>query len=147
MWPDPQETTDLVTFTEEILNGKLHLLCSVWNQRFLELLLTELFWNIRSFLTWLLPAMSTGSYLLLLQPSFLLYQFLLTKSSTKLQFQMIICTKRLAWNHNFQQSWAPTPQNGQTHSNYLSATARNCLSVFDYFVGLVPKGLCSLFKK
>ena len=28
MWPNPQETTDLVTFTEEILNGKLHFLCS-----------------------------------------------------------------------------------------------------------------------
>ena len=26
-----QETTDLVTFTEEILNGKLHFLCSVMN--------------------------------------------------------------------------------------------------------------------
>ena len=25
MWPNPQETVDLVTFTEEILNGKLHL--------------------------------------------------------------------------------------------------------------------------
>ena len=24
MWPNPQETADLVTFTEEILNGKLH---------------------------------------------------------------------------------------------------------------------------
>ena len=24
MWPNPQETVDLVTFTEEILNGKLH---------------------------------------------------------------------------------------------------------------------------
>ena len=29
MWPDPQETANLVTFTEEILNGKLHFLCSV----------------------------------------------------------------------------------------------------------------------
>ena len=28
MWPDPQETADLVTFTEEILNGKLHFLYS-----------------------------------------------------------------------------------------------------------------------
>ena len=28
MWPNPQETVDLVTFTEEILNGKLHFLCS-----------------------------------------------------------------------------------------------------------------------
>ena len=29
MWPYSQVTTDLVTFTEEILNGKLHFLCSV----------------------------------------------------------------------------------------------------------------------
>ena len=29
MWPNPQETADLVTFTEEILNGKLHFLWSV----------------------------------------------------------------------------------------------------------------------
>ena len=28
MWPNPQEAADLVTFTEEILNGKLHFLCS-----------------------------------------------------------------------------------------------------------------------
>ena len=28
MLPNPQETADLVTFTEEILNGKLHFLCS-----------------------------------------------------------------------------------------------------------------------
>ena len=28
MWPNPQETVDLLKFTEEILNGKLHFLCS-----------------------------------------------------------------------------------------------------------------------
>ena len=28
MWPNPQETADLVTFIEEILNGKLSFLCS-----------------------------------------------------------------------------------------------------------------------
>ena len=28
MWPNPQETADLVTFTEEILDGKFHFLCS-----------------------------------------------------------------------------------------------------------------------
>ena len=28
MWPDPKETADLVTFTTEILNGKLHVLCN-----------------------------------------------------------------------------------------------------------------------
>ena len=29
MWPNPQETADLVTFTEEILNEKLRFLFSV----------------------------------------------------------------------------------------------------------------------
>ena len=29
MWPDPQEAANLVTFTEEILNEKLHFLCRV----------------------------------------------------------------------------------------------------------------------
>ena len=29
MLPNPQFPADLVTFTEEILNGKLHFLCSV----------------------------------------------------------------------------------------------------------------------
>ena len=29
MRPNPQETVDLVTFTEEILNGKIQFLCSV----------------------------------------------------------------------------------------------------------------------
>ena len=28
MWPSPQFPADLVTFTEETLNGKLHFLCS-----------------------------------------------------------------------------------------------------------------------
>ena len=28
MWPIPQFAAELVTFTEEILNGKLHFLCS-----------------------------------------------------------------------------------------------------------------------
>ena len=37
MWPNPQETADLVTFSEEILNGKLHFLCTerlVWKQNY-----------------------------------------------------------------------------------------------------------------
>ena len=28
MWPNPQEAVTSVTFTEEILHGKLHFLCS-----------------------------------------------------------------------------------------------------------------------
>ena len=50
-----QETTDLVTFTEEILNGKLHILCSVIryemkSQDFITfyLGLQGLLWNIRA---------------------------------------------------------------------------------------------------
>ena len=30
MRPNPQETADLVAFTEETLNGKFHFLCSVY---------------------------------------------------------------------------------------------------------------------
>ena len=30
MWLNPLEIADLVTFTEEILNGKLHFLCTIW---------------------------------------------------------------------------------------------------------------------
>ena len=31
MWPNPQFPEDLVTFTEEILNWKIHFLCSETN--------------------------------------------------------------------------------------------------------------------
>ena len=31
MWPNPQFPAHLVTFTEEILIGKLHFLCNEWN--------------------------------------------------------------------------------------------------------------------
>ena len=44
MWPNPQETADLVTFTEEIINGKLQFL---WSDKFLstnEKLRFLLFW-------------------------------------------------------------------------------------------------------
>ena len=34
MWPNTQETADLVTFTEEILNGKLNFSCSVSSNTF-----------------------------------------------------------------------------------------------------------------
>ena len=34
MWPNPQFPAHLVTFTEEILNGKLHFLCSESNKIF-----------------------------------------------------------------------------------------------------------------
>ena len=33
MWPNPQFPADLVTFTEEILNWKLHFMCNVISQK------------------------------------------------------------------------------------------------------------------
>ena len=44
MWPNPKETVDLVTLTGEILNGKLHFLCSeVWPFEYWETLLGLVF--------------------------------------------------------------------------------------------------------
>ena len=37
MWPNPQEIADLVTFPEEILNGKLHFLRSVLSAKNFEM--------------------------------------------------------------------------------------------------------------
>ena len=46
MWPNPQETADLITFTEEIFNGKLHFLCTVLNvEDPLDLQITLAFFN------------------------------------------------------------------------------------------------------
>ena len=33
MWSNPQEISDLVTFTEGILDGKLHYLCSICRKK------------------------------------------------------------------------------------------------------------------
>ena len=38
-----QKTADLVTFTEEILNGKLHFLCSIKNITLMKTILKEAF--------------------------------------------------------------------------------------------------------
>ena len=49
MWPNPQETADLVTFTEEILDGKLHFLCSVktWSHYLVETLLNFIWYLMK----------------------------------------------------------------------------------------------------
>ena len=41
MWPNSQETSDLVTYTEKILNGKLHFLCSVSDRNLIDLVLLD----------------------------------------------------------------------------------------------------------
>ena len=37
MWPNPQFSADLVTFTEEIVNGKLYFSCSDCHKKTLDL--------------------------------------------------------------------------------------------------------------
>ena len=51
MWPDPRKTADLVTFTEEILNGKLHFLCSVFCILKANCLILPLLWIYHILLT------------------------------------------------------------------------------------------------
>ena len=41
MLPNPQETADLIIFTEEIFNGKLHFLCTTS----IVIILQESAWN------------------------------------------------------------------------------------------------------
>ena len=41
MWPNPQFSADLVTFTEDDLSGKLHFLCSETIADLQELVLTS----------------------------------------------------------------------------------------------------------
>ena len=59
MWPNPQETADLVTFTEETLNGKLHFLRSeCWSVVFkdrLQILLPSIEWIWTNQLTSISP--------------------------------------------------------------------------------------------
>ena len=53
MWPNPQETADLITFNEEILNEKLHFLCSAFEKVLLEITFGKIV--IRKTLALLLP--------------------------------------------------------------------------------------------
>ena len=54
MSPNPQETADLVKFTEEILNGKLHFLCSAHEKYFVVVppLIMQDSWSLRKILTY-----------------------------------------------------------------------------------------------
>ena len=47
MWPNPKETAELITFTEEILNGKIHFLCIVFSSLLIFGLITDIPVNIQ----------------------------------------------------------------------------------------------------
>ena len=46
MWPNPQKTVDLVTFTEEILNGKLLFLSNGISSNQSLIFLSKKYWRI-----------------------------------------------------------------------------------------------------
>ena len=46
MWPNPQKTIDLVTFTEEILNGKLLFLSNGISSNQSLIFLSKKYWRI-----------------------------------------------------------------------------------------------------
>ena len=52
MWPNPQDTTDLVTFAEEILNGKLYFWCRAVSEKMTDQNIrpltdfAQIFWNM-----------------------------------------------------------------------------------------------------
>ena len=80
MWPNPQETADLVTFTEEILNEKLHF-CAVHLKEF-----TLMFHDIDfSSVVFLKSLERKGKTLLLLLPELTFQKnFFFRKSPSKL---------------------------------------------------------------
>ena len=47
MWLNPQETADLVTFTEEILNEKRHFLCSERDRYYISILVAVIFLKLK----------------------------------------------------------------------------------------------------
>ena len=53
MSPNPQETANLTTFTEEILNGKLHFLCSETNVHLKTILRKNIFKHPGHFIIYL----------------------------------------------------------------------------------------------
>ena len=55
MWPNPQKAADSVTFTEEILNGKLHFLCIemgnglFFSRRKLKIAILSRLWHVNEY--------------------------------------------------------------------------------------------------
>ena len=47
MWPNPKETAELITFTEEILNGKIDFLCIVFSSLLIFGLINDIPVNIQ----------------------------------------------------------------------------------------------------
>ena len=125
MWPNPQFPVDLVTFTEEILTGKLHFFCSdklCWlrkkNTDFIKKIrcghvMSQLFSNLRYIDDIFFTCTHQKAEVKKIMKELLLNLNLLSANPTK-------------WSNTLRQ---------------LGGMPTNCLSVFDHFLGLVLKGL------
>ena len=86
MSPNPQESANLVTFNEEILNGKLHFLCSVRDSSHMTSARTETG-----------EVLSHSDFFCIFSPSLLLV-FLTRKSKVKVTFAIILSRgKKYFW--------------------------------------------------
>ena len=97
MWPYPQFAVDLVTFTEEILNKKLHFLCSVWRVQNVDRIL--IYYKTSGFLP----------------------DHFFKKIFQILTLPKIFTTRKnherdvFIFEYIYLNPSSPTPQNGQTH--------------------------------
>ena len=74
MWPNPKETVDLVTFTEAILNGWLHFLCSVaYDRQHFHMIMKILMLLFFSF-KWVVT-LRFGDYKIVTEFKLMLYKF------------------------------------------------------------------------
>ena len=122
MWPNAQSPADLVTFTEEILNGKLHFLCSesksFW--RFFSIFIVDFEYGF--FCCKYRGIMSTPNRR---------YIFNINKKNTRTMLFHIYFNPLSA---NFTK-WS------NTLKQFVGHFPTNYLSVFNHFVKLALKGL------
>ena len=170
MWPNPQETADLVTFTEEILNGKLHFLCSEIMLRKPLLNVLYISWGDRSgakpkvdqrffvFIPhkylWALPFSFSGvTFLKFIIVAKVLYNFFSLFFSEEGNFYIFYfyysqkISKSLLFLEKCDKSIAFNPLSANltkwsnTLKQFVGNLTTNCLSVSDHFVKLALKGV------
>ena len=164
MWTNPQEW---VTFTEEILNRKLHFLCDEWSVLLrISLVNVDLF-TTKEILNWKLIFCTVSNIskttIVLTRISFVLLKrpdnFLLTVSGAlhtdHIQLQLIvtliIMTDSICLTTNLYQNrrkdcsgifWKYVKGKlSQKTPSLKKLLLTNCLDVVDHFVGLALKGL------
>ena len=115
MWPNPQETADLYTFTKEMLNGKLHFLCSVWLRNI----------SCKWFLVYLKNIVHIGALVYWLSVLYNFNEQWLNSSSRQVQ-PLLVAYWRLAVVGN--SSSILDIKSGLRHSSVIHST-KNCICI------------------